>query len=322
MTATCPSCYQPQGEGLLCTVCTSRLTTDLRGNASIMGVAELVDNLHVAMAKQARINGGSNAKPRPRPKTAEGEDGNHKLAHERLPINLGAAAALADLESYLGTWAMDVTNDQWWPERERWEVARAVTKGDVGPFHDRCGHPSCERMRMTWRVDVDPIPVQAADALLDHMPEIRRHGAVAELVDELTKVITKARRVIDRPVEMRYVGPCLAPVGGGQCGHDLYIGPGATTVRCTNCGKTHEVANRPADLLDASEDHIVTVREASQYIGYFGGMAVNQKTIRTWIDRGVLSTRLGPTEERHIRLGDLYDVLAKRAEKATTRGAA
>lgn len=286
MTATCPSCFGRSEDALLCTVCTSRLTTDLRGNASIMGVAELVDNLHVAMAKQARINGGGNAKPRPRPKTAEGEDGNHKLAHERLPINLGAAAALADLESYLGTWAMDVTNDQWWP-----------TPGELAP-------------------------VSAADALLDHMPEIRRHGAVAELVEELTKVITKARRVIDRPVEMRYVGPCLAPAGGGQCGHDLYIGPGAATVRCTNCGTTHEVANRPADLLDASEDHIVTVREASQYIGYFGGMAVNQKTIRTWIDRGVLSTRPGPTEERHIRLGDLYDVLAKRAEKATTRGAA
>jgi hypothetical protein len=285
MTATCPSCFGRSDDALLCTTCTSRLTTDLRGNASIMGVAELVDNLHVAMAKQARINGGTNAKPKPRPKMAEGEDGSHKLAHERLPINLGAAAALADLESYLGTWAMDVTDEGWWPDPN------------------------------------EHAAVSAADALLDNVPAIRRHGAVAELVEELSKVINKARHVIDRPVDMRYVGPCLAPAGGGKCGNDLYIGPGAETARCAECGTTHEVANRPADLLVASEDYIVTVREASQYLGYFGGMAVNQKTIRTWIDRGLLTTRPGPTDERHIQLGELYELLRKRMEKSTRRAA-
>ena len=285
MTAVCPSCFGRSDDALLCTLCTNRLITDLLGNASVMGVAELVDNLEVAMAKQARIGGGGSAKPKPRPKTAEGEDGNHKLAHERLPINLGAAAALADLELYLGTWAMDVTDEAWW-----------LTPGER-------------------------TAVSAADALLEHIPEIRRHGAVAELVEELGKVIGKARRVIDRPVDMRYVGPCLAPVGGGQCGNDLYVGPGSETVRCTECGTTHEVANRPAELLEASQDYIVTVRQASQYIGYFGGAVVSQKTIRAWIDRGLLATRPGPTEERHIQLGELYEVLMKRAAKAT-RGAA
>jgi hypothetical protein len=248
-----------------------------------MGVAELVDNLHVAMAKQARINSGTQTKPRPRPKVAEQEDGSHKLAHERLPINLGAAAALADLESYLGTWAMDVTDERWWPA--------------PGEF----------------------TAVSAADALLEHIPEIRRHGAVTDLIEEISKVIDKGRKIIDRPQDLRYVGPCLAPTEQSPCSNDLYAAPGTKDVRCDKCGTKHEVADRPRELLEQSEDYIVTVREASQYIGYFGGTAVNQKTIRTWIDRKLLATRPGPTEERHIRLGDLYALLADRAEKAEKR---
>lgn len=158
-TAVCPCCSAVQPDSLLCTSCTDRFRTDLRGNAVHMGVAELVDNLHVAQAKLAR--GGDSGKPGP--------------AHERMSLNVGAMDEVRNLEFYLGTWARDLTSDQWRP-------------GDT-------------RRRY--------VAVQCADILLEHMPDIRRHGAVEELVDEITKAIHKARNFLDVEPFTRFpVGPC------------------------------------------------------------------------------------------------------------------
>lgn len=163
MTATCPFCRGRSDDALLCRVCMSALTTDLRGNAVVMGVAELVDNLHVAQAKQARMGGGS-----------AGESRKGDVKHERLPINIGAMEAARHLEAILGSWAMDVTGDQWWPVQGRY------------------------------------VAVSAAEVLLDHMTEIRRHSAVDELADEIRKAIDGARQAVDKVDEFRRfpVGPC------------------------------------------------------------------------------------------------------------------
>jgi hypothetical protein len=54
MSATCPVCGAEQSASLLCNSCTEGLLTDLRGNRVVMGVAELIDNLNVAQARQDR----------------------------------------------------------------------------------------------------------------------------------------------------------------------------------------------------------------------------------------------------------------------------
>ena len=156
--AVCPACSTPQDEGLLCATCTRRLTTDLRGNASVMGVAELVDNLHVMQAKLARSSdSGGKAGP----------------AHERMPANLLAGKHVAELEYRLGTWAMDVTSDQWEPRPGRYVAA------------------------------------EAAGVLAGSMDVIRKHGAVNELVDEISKAMDRARAVLDVEPFTRFpVGPC------------------------------------------------------------------------------------------------------------------
>lgn len=157
MTAECPVCARPQDQGLLCHGCTSTLVADLRGNAVIMGVAELVDNLHVAMAKQAR----------------GGDVDRAGLARERMPANLNAGAHVRELEYRLGTWAMDVTGDRWWPRPGRY------------------------------------IAAEAAGVLAGSIDYIRRHGAVTELVAETGKAINDARRSLDVEPFTRFpVGPC------------------------------------------------------------------------------------------------------------------
>ena len=157
MSAVCPVCYAKQDEALLCDSCTGRLRTDLRGNAAVMGVAELVDNLHVAMAKLAR----------------GGDVGTSGLARERMPANLNAGRHVAELEYRLGTWAMDVTGDRWWPRPGRYVAA------------------------------------EAAGVLAGSINLIRRHGAVSELVTEISKAIDDARRSLDvEPFSRFPVGPC------------------------------------------------------------------------------------------------------------------
>ncbi|MGZ4560258.1 MAG: hypothetical protein ACXVXJ_04685 [Mycobacteriaceae bacterium] len=84
MTATCPSCGCIQPEGLLCHDDSAALETMLAA------VPQLVDQLNIAIAKQARIAtvGGIPFRTR-----AEEDDGNEaNLKHTRSPINWGVVA--------------------------------------------------------------------------------------------------------------------------------------------------------------------------------------------------------------------------------------
>jgi hypothetical protein len=162
MSATCPACGAEQSASLLCNSCTEGLLTDLRGNRVVMGVAELIDNLNVAQARQDR---GS-------------DRGKAGLARERMPVNLNAGKLAAELEYRLGTWAMDVTGDQWWPRPGRY------------------------------------IASEAAGVLAGSMDLIRKHGAVSELVDEITHALDRARKSLDVEPFTRFpVGPCPEDCG-------------------------------------------------------------------------------------------------------------
>lgn len=200
--STCPSCYGRSDEGLLCSTCTNRLTTDLRGNASVMGVTELVDNLHVVQAKLARL----------------GEGGKGGVKHERMPTNIGAMEAVRNLEFYLGSWARDLTGDKWRPHGATRAVRRAFSP--PGPYCLTCRHYSCGNRRVYEFAPIRYVAVQAADVLLDRVDDIRRHAAVRELMDEIDKAIGRARRAVDRPDDYRRfpVGPCPED----DCGRTVY----------------------------------------------------------------------------------------------------
>jgi hypothetical protein len=194
MTAVCPHCGGRSDDSLLCTSCTDTLRTDLRGNAVHMGIAELVDNLHVAQAKLARGSDSGHAGP----------------ARERMALNLGAMDEVRNLEFYLGSWARDLTSDVWRPgdTRERYAA------------------------------------VQCADILLEHLGDIRRHGAVEELVDEITKAVHKARNFLDVEPFTRFpVGPCPE-----ECDRTVFAvcpAEGSTRPALMACYLMAQTENRP-----------------------------------------------------------------------------
>lgn len=186
--------------------------------------------------------------------------GSAGLARERSPINVGAMAAGDNLANVLTTWARDVLND---------DEIRRTTSG--------WGNPSAD----------------AAAVLLSNVDHVRRHPAVVELIDEIADAIAQARRVVDRPEDSVFVGPCMNEVPDEECNlitcmEDLYARQGASAVRCKVCGAEHEVAERREWLLEQAKDRLFTVREAAQMVGRVGRIEVTEDRIRGYLRRGRL----------------------------------
>lgn len=205
------------------------------------------------------------------------------LARERSPVNWGAVQVADDLANTLTTWARDI-----------------------------------EKQPGGWTVHVYQTPPATAAAwqLLQNIAAIRKHPAVDELVDEITDAISQARRVVDRPADRQFVGPCYmenADENGKQvtCLEDLYARPGASEVRCKVCGAEHEVAERRAWLLNQARDRLFTVQETAQMMGDVGHIKVTEASIRGYVHRG----RIGYHPGKMIRLGDLLQVVLDEGER-------
>lgn len=79
---------------------------------------------------------------------------------------------------------------------------------------------------------------------------IALHPAGDEMHDEITHVTAEVRRLIGRPAEKVYAGPCQAPTDEGVCPDHLYARPGAEQTRCHSCGAEHDVAERRVTMVD------------------------------------------------------------------------
>jgi hypothetical protein len=213
------------------------------------------------------------------------------LARERNPISWGAVEAADTLGNVLTTWAREVAPDLWAP-----------------------GEP---------RSNDEPL-TSSARILLRHIDPIRRHPAVAELLDEITDAVEQARRAVDRPADRQYLGQCLAvlPDEDGddvECFEEIWARVDAHEAVCRVCGVTHEVAERRSSLLDRARPMVVTAREAAGWIGQFGDVVATENSIRNWADRGLFKVHPGPWGKRQFTLGALLDYLTSRNSNVVER---
>src|SRR5690242_19584915 len=88
-SGVCPSCGATQAESLLCNTEVLRLRADLNA------VPALVEDLAIAISKQARLN--------------THERGSKGSAHERWAIDVDASAVAWELEDVLTKWATHVS---------------------------------------------------------------------------------------------------------------------------------------------------------------------------------------------------------------------
>jgi hypothetical protein len=142
---------------------------------------------------------------------------------------------------------------------------------------------------------------------------LRRDPDAGNAITRIGKAIKGAYRAIDRMQERQYLGICYYEEDGLTCHAEIWARPGAHQVTCTQCGITHDVGERRAWLLRQARDMIVTVREASRYVGEIGHIRVTEASIRGYIHRKRLTYRHGTS----IRLGDLLTVVLDDSERRT-----
>lgn len=150
-------------------------------------------------------------------------------------------------------------------------------------------------------------PAAVARWLLNQVTWLRHHRAGGEAVDEITTAVNEVRRIVDRPAERIYAGPCA------DCGGDMYGKPDAASVECRPCGLEYDVAGRVAWMKSQVYGRLVTAKEGVVLLSRFG-LPVQQKTIDKWFER----KRLGvhghdPAGKRLYLFDDLVTLAAANA---------
>lgn len=138
--------------------------------------------------------------------------------------------------------------------------------------------------------------------------EVAQHPDAAELHGDVLSMAEAARRTVDLPPTLHFVGPC------DECGADLYCGAGASTVACRTeaCERTYDVAARRAWLLEAAVDQLRTAAELSRELPWIGGVVIDRKLINQWAVRGKIEKFLphprDPMARPRFRLGEVLEL--------------
>lgn len=172
-----------------------------------------------------------------------------------------------------------------------------------------------------WVGELDPIvpattPIpRLAEVLLDHLDDIATRGDAGILARQVTDVIHRARKAIDRPLDQRiYLGPCGARTMTGQCAQELYGVPWRDTARC-GCGAEHPITARHEMLRQEAQAYLATAATISRFLRSTG-MDVTAARIRGLAARGRLVSR-GPDKDGHptYQIGDVLIALSSRYKR-------
>lgn len=146
------------------------------------------------------------------------------------------------------------------------------------------------------------------------------HPAAVEMHDELRVRVRDARNCIDRPADRVYVGECGArnEEKNEVCDAKLFAVVGHIEVTCRVCLTVFCVGSRQRDLLVKLRSQVVTAREAERALKPFFGRMVNVKTLRTWINRGVVKNRAGVGESPKVLVADVLDLLNGRGSSSVS----
>ncbi len=281
---TCGRCGRPVADNAYVdTRCAGELARAL-GEAG-----DLVDEAAVTAARLARY--GTGGRP---------------AVEDQLPYNWAATDALWAVGNVLTTWARHVIE------------TRGNAPGRAGPTIGplcraglSCKHTSCQ----TIRTRALPHPVARAAHWLATQTEWLRHRPEAvEAVDELLDACALLRRTADRPPQMWYAGPC-DPQRPPQCAGELYALPGASAVRCRECGMRHDAAERREWLLDAARDSLANATLLATALTALG-LKVTPSMVYNYADRGRIVAH--GTDERGralYRVGEVIDIVTELAAR-------
>lgn len=135
----------------------------------------------------------------------------------------------------------------------------------------------------------------------------------AEEIAHVTAATDRCWRVIDRPADKWYAGPCITEFEGIKCGTDLYAKAASGDVECRTCGATYDVAGRRKWLLDSAQDFLADAATLARSVSWLGAQPLNATRVRKWAERGRIVAKGHDGTRPLYRIGDAIDLLAKEA---------
>lgn len=282
----CQTCNAAIADGAtFCVGCAHRLDAALAEVAAYQGLAY---DLELALSRQTVMSTRGGSRP----------------TEAAVPYHRGVSEVAARLHRALSAWSRRVA------------VETGVgTVPTFGPACRSCRHRSCRDIR-TRGLPADTTAGLAA-WLRPRVGWLRHHPDGATAYTGIVGAVADARRVVDRPAEKLYAGPC-------DCGEDLYARLDASYVVCR--AETHDeplawpVEERRRWLLASAADVLATGTEISRALTRYA-QPVTQSSLRGYVHRGQLVPRGERVEGGRMvmlyRLGDVLDILARREEKAS-----
>lgn len=164
---------------------------------------------------------------------------------------------------------------------------------------------------------------RACTLLLWHSKDITRHPDAAEAHRAFCDAAARIERLVDRPEDRVYAGPCWELLAdGSKCQTDLLAKPGTKSVQCRSCGIVHDVEYRRGWLADHLEDVELTATNTSRALAQIG-LTVSRSHIDVWATRGALISRgrvnQGGRSLALYRVGDVMLLAYKAAEDPRAR---
>jgi hypothetical protein len=292
---TCDLCARPvDGTAYVCSPCADRVRDDL------LHLAELAGEVEAAILKLVRYgSGGGGSGERP------------------VPWDDVRAERAAAVGNTVATWARHVAESRGLvvevpgPPRP---AGPLCFHGQALPLLDRakppCAHSSCGQIgtrRSHLGVAI------AASWLAEHgqLEWLRHQREAAEAMTDLREAAREVERIVDRPRDRWYAGPCWADLPSEErCEVELYAVPGARTVRCPECKTEHDAAARKQWLLDEARDALVHAELMARALTALGVEDVTPARVRGMARHGRLVAKgVNSAGDPTYRVGDVLDVI-------------
>jgi hypothetical protein len=274
-----PECGEPLPDhAMICYGCTAKLISALKS------VPELMDDLAITFTKRSRT-----AQP--------SGPSNMEMDPVRMPFNIAAGNARAELTGILISWALLVSEERL--------ITHVLIDADGDEIREHRKTPLTCQMTAT----------SLSGWLLQYTGWLRHHEAAADALTEIRDAVARVRRLIDISPVMVYIGPCTAQWDDGvtstRCTGDLWAAEGALDAVCRVCGTKWDVRTRHEANLEAARD-VVAYRETVATALTANGRYLTGDLIRKWHTRGLLRVwRTDANGRKMYRLGDVKDLWDK-----------
>lgn len=131
--------------------------------------------------------------------------------------------------------------------------------------------------------------------LREHVMDLAQVEPARDAYEEIRELHRKVFRMVDRPEEQEFVGPCQSDVPGVEC-DGVYTARGADTKNCASCGVCIDVPSVMAVARMELAARLYTERELVHALKVALRRTVPRQTVRSWISSGRLEPRAGRYE--------------------------